>query len=212
MAAAVSTEVINRSQRKHWDLQEEENPTSSSTSCCWKVVCVTCATTPFARLLALELLSKGYAVRLAVPSQGEWETCMEAFERHLQSQRVSVVVLDLVVDTVISLVDAFQGCHGVFHTSSFVDPHSISGYREALVGMEEMVSRKVVEACSRAPSVRNCVFTSSLAACVWIPNSETLTRIDESCWSSEDICKEKKVLLSLKSSTVSEFLLCNNDT
>jgi hypothetical protein len=27
-----------------------------------------------------------------------------------------------------SLCDAFRGCHAVFHTSSFVDPHGISGY------------------------------------------------------------------------------------
>jgi hypothetical protein len=27
-----------------------------------------------------------------------------------------------------SLCDAFSGCHAVFHTSSFIDPHGISGY------------------------------------------------------------------------------------
>lgn len=27
-----------------------------------------------------------------------------------------------------SLCDAFRGCHAVFHTSSFIDPHGISGY------------------------------------------------------------------------------------
>lgn len=27
-----------------------------------------------------------------------------------------------------SLCEAFRGCHAIFHTSSFIDPHGISGY------------------------------------------------------------------------------------
>lgn len=27
-----------------------------------------------------------------------------------------------------SLCSAFRGCHAIFHTSSFIDPHGISGY------------------------------------------------------------------------------------
>lgn len=27
-----------------------------------------------------------------------------------------------------SLCHAFRGCHAVFHTSSFIDPHGVSGY------------------------------------------------------------------------------------
>ena len=26
------------------------------------------------------------------------------------------------------LCDAFRGCHAIFHTSSFIDPHGVSGY------------------------------------------------------------------------------------
>lgn len=38
----------------------------------------------------------------------------------------SVVVAN--VGDVDGLCDAFRGCHAIFHTSSFVDPHGISGY------------------------------------------------------------------------------------
>jgi hypothetical protein len=31
-----------------------------------------------------------------------------------------------------SLVEAFQGCHGVFHTSAFTDPAGLSGYTVSL--------------------------------------------------------------------------------
>lgn len=41
-------------------------------------------------------------------------------------QLESVVVANM--GDVDSLSDAFRGCHAIFHTSSFVDPHGISGY------------------------------------------------------------------------------------
>ena len=42
------------------------------------------------------------------------------------SQLESVVVAKM--GDVESLCDAFRGCHGIFHTSSFIDPRGISGY------------------------------------------------------------------------------------
>lgn len=32
-----------------------------------------------------------------------------------------------------SLSEAFQGCRGIFHTSSFIDPLGLSGYTVSLV-------------------------------------------------------------------------------
>lgn len=32
-----------------------------------------------------------------------------------------------------SLCDAFRGCHAIFHTSSFIDPHGVSGYTVRLL-------------------------------------------------------------------------------
>lgn len=32
-----------------------------------------------------------------------------------------------------SLCDAFRGCHAVFHTSSFIDIHGVSGYSVSLL-------------------------------------------------------------------------------
>lgn len=32
-----------------------------------------------------------------------------------------------------SLCDAFRGCHAVFHTSSFIDPHGVSGYSVSFI-------------------------------------------------------------------------------
>lgn len=42
------------------------------------------------------------------------------------NQLESVVVANM--GDVDSLSDAFRGCHAIFHTSSYIDPHGISGY------------------------------------------------------------------------------------
>ncbi|MBA0548209.1 hypothetical protein Golob_019319 [Gossypium lobatum] len=95
-----------------------------------------------------------------------------------------------------SLCDAFRGCHAVFHTSSFIDPHGISGYSEQKVFLETEVARTVMEACAKAAYIKRCVFTSSLLASIW-RNENIDGIIDDSCWSSEEFCRENKLWLAL---------------
>lgn len=62
-----------------------------------------------------------------------------------------------------------------------------------MVEVEVLVTKNVSQACAITPSVRNCVLTSSLVACVWQDiNSSTI--IDHDCWSDESLCIDKKVL------------------
>lgn len=64
--------------------------------------------------------------------------------------------------------------------------------------LEAKTAEQVVEACVRTESVRKCVFTSSLLACVWRQSYPHRHRfpatVDESCWSDETFCREKKVM------------------
>src|ERR1035437_5925979 len=66
-----------------------------------------------------------------------------------------------------------------------------------MADLEAKAAERVIEACVRTPSVRKCVFTSSLLACVWrqnYPHDRHLpTRLDENCWSDESLCRDKKV-------------------
>ena len=67
--------------------------------------------------------------------------------------------------------------------------------QEHMVNLEVKGSEKTVEACSVTPSVRRCVFTSLLAACIWqrhrfSANSEIV--MDEKFWSDLHLCREKK--------------------
>lgn len=76
-----------------------------------------------------------------------------------------------------------------------------------MADIEARASERVIEACVRTESVRKCVFTSSLLACIWPRQSDRRRRpndfVDESCWSDETICRDKKV--SLMISNADEF-------
>lgn len=57
-------------------------------------------------------------------------------------------------------------------------------------------TENVMEACARTSSVRSCVLTSSLLACIWRDKSRSdlSTLVNHDCWSDEPFCIEKKVL------------------
>jgi hypothetical protein len=63
--------------------------------------------------------------------------------------------------------------------------------------LEAQAAERVIEACVRTESVRKCIFTSSLLACVWRQNyphdRRFPTVIDENCWSDESFCRDNKV-------------------
>lgn len=61
--------------------------------------------------------------------------------------------------------------------------------------IEVKATENVIKACSRTPSVRNCVLTSSLLACVWRDGiSHDLSPvINHESWSDESLCIDKKV-------------------
>ena len=60
--------------------------------------------------------------------------------------------------------------------------------------LETEAARKVIEACSRAAYVKRCVFTSSLLASVWTDDDDRTGIINESCWSDEEFCRDRKVI------------------
>ena len=62
--------------------------------------------------------------------------------------------------------------------------------------LEAQAAERVIEACVRTESVRKCVFTSSLLACMWRQNyphdRRFPTIIDENCWSDESFCRDNR--------------------
>lgn len=68
--------------------------------------------------------------------------------------------------------------------------------QKSMAEIEVKVTEDVMEACARTPSVRNCVLTSSLLACMWRgddPDGNLPSVINHDSWSDESVCLNKKV-------------------
>ncbi|OVA07581.1 3-beta hydroxysteroid dehydrogenase/isomerase [Macleaya cordata] len=181
-----------------------------------KLVCVTSGASFLGLAIVNRLLNCGYSVRILIENQEDLEK-LEQTERFVgggggstiignhysnNNRRIGGATAEVVmakVAEVESLCEAFRGCRGVFHTSAFADPAGISGYSKCMAELEVKASQNVMDACARTASVRKCVFTSSLLACVWRNNvlDDLPPLLDHSCWSEESVCREKKLWLAL---------------
>ncbi|KAK4346298.1 hypothetical protein RND71_032637 [Anisodus tanguticus] len=162
-----------------------------------KKVCVTSGVSFLGIAIVNQLLLRGYSVRVIVEKQEDLEKLREmeiSGEMRQSMNTVEAVMASL--NDVESLSQAFNGCRGVFHTAAFVDPAGLSGYSKSMAEVEVLVSKNVTQACAITPSIRNCVLTSSLLACVWQDLNSSRT-IDHDCWSDESICINKKLWYAL---------------
>ncbi|KAF6157383.1 hypothetical protein GIB67_004321 [Kingdonia uniflora] len=157
-----------------------------------KLVCVTSGVSYLGLAIVNRLLNRGYSVRIAVDNQEELEKL-----REMNFNRVSAVTAKMT--DVNSLFEAFNGCRGVFHTSAFIDPAGVSGYTKYLGELEMKASENVMKACAMTDSVRKCVFTSSLLACIWRNDApqDFPNVVDHNSWTEESICIDKKLWFAL---------------
>ncbi|CAM8884528.1 unnamed protein product [Rhodiola kirilowii] len=160
-----------------------------------KIVCVTSANSHLSSLIVKELLGHGYLVRVTLQHHVDFEEMKLLISQEEMNQLENVMVAKM--GDVEALCEAFRSCHAIFHTSSFIDPHGLSGYSERMAFLETEASKNVIEACARTAYVKRCIFTSSLLASVWNDSDSTDVVIDEACWSDEDFCYENKLWLAL---------------
>ncbi|KAF7819573.1 cinnamoyl-CoA reductase-like SNL6 [Senna tora] len=165
------------------------------------LVCVTCGASYLGMALANQLLLRGYSVRIAAHSSDDMDKLkeMESSEEMKTKGHFQIVMAKL--NDVESLQQAFQGCRGVFHTSAFTDPAGLSGYTKSMAEIEVMVTENVMEACAKTTSVKRCVVTSSLSACLWQDNAQSESElspvINHGSWSSDPLCFNKKLWYAL---------------
>lgn len=160
-----------------------------------KLVCVTSGNSYLGAYLVKALLAHGYLVRVTIQNQVCFEDMMELIGEEEMEKLESVVVVR--IGDLGSLCDAFKGCHAIFHTSSFIDPHGVSGYTERMAFLESEGASNVIEACGRAAYVKRCIFTSSILSAIWTTDQRDSSRVDESCWSNEEFCRQNKFWLAL---------------
>ncbi|KAK9104456.1 hypothetical protein Scep_021300 [Stephania cephalantha] len=182
-------EEVDEERRGGEDEEEEEED---------RLVCVTSGISYLGIAVVDSLLKCGYSVRVAVDKDEDLEKMREMEIFGEWGNGVSAVTSNLT--DVKSLCEAFNGCRGVFHTSAFADPSGVSGYTKCMADLEVKASESVLEACARTESVKKCIFTSSLLACIW-HNNNTLSSIptvlDHKCWSDESVCRDKKLWFAL---------------
>ncbi|XP_010425566.1 PREDICTED: cinnamoyl-CoA reductase-like SNL6 [Camelina sativa] len=181
---------FKRSEKSIYDYNlDEDNP---------KVVCITDGVTFVGRAIVERLLLHGYTVRVIVNTPDELER-VRVMKDEMAKFYGRIEAVSAKLTEIESLVDAFDGCYGVFHTSGFIDPSGVSGYSKYMAEIEAKVSENVMNACSMTQSVRRCLMTSSLLACLWQNNTQLDRRsvIDHSSWSDESLCKDKKLWYAL---------------
>ncbi|XP_022741537.1 cinnamoyl-CoA reductase-like SNL6 isoform X2 [Durio zibethinus] len=165
-----------------------------------KLVCVTSGVSFLGLALVNRLLLHGYSVRILVDNQDvERLREMEISGEIMMACKNKISVVMAKPTEIQGLIEAFDGCRGVFHTSAFTDPAGISGYSKSMAEIEVKASENVMKACARTTSVRNCVLTSSLLACIWRDSSQhdLPPLVNHDCWSDESLCMDKKLWYAL---------------
>ncbi|XP_057467969.1 cinnamoyl-CoA reductase-like SNL6 [Actinidia eriantha] len=163
-----------------------------------ELVCVTSGNSYLGSHVVKKLVARGYLVRVTVQNQVDFEDMKELIREEEMKLLESVVVAKM--GDLDSLSEAFRGCHAIFHTSSFIDPHGVTGYTERMAFLETEGAKNVIEACAMAAYVKRCIFTSSLLACIWNGNYVDKV-VDEGCWSDEEFCRQNKLWLALGKTT-----------
>ncbi|KAJ9135327.1 hypothetical protein P3X46_032526 [Hevea brasiliensis] len=165
-----------------------------------KLVCVTSGVSFLGLAIVNCLLRRGYSVRIIIHSEEEMEKLRELeVSGEMRTINNSIKAVVAKITEIESLLKAFEGCRGVFHTAAFTDPAGLSGYTKSMAEIEVKATENVMMACSRTSSVRNCVLTSSLLACVWRDSTTQglSPAINDESWSDESLCMDKKLWYAL---------------
>ncbi|XP_068649148.1 tetraketide alpha-pyrone reductase 1 [Aristolochia californica] len=163
-------------------------------------VCVTGASGYLASWLVKRLLLCGYHVRGTVRDPGNHKKLAHLWTLEGAEERLELVKADLMDEG--SFDDAVMGCEGVFHTASPVigvksDP-KVEILDPAIKG-----TLNVLTSCKKNPSLKRVVLTSSSAAVRVKEDIDPSIPLDESSWSSVDLCQKFEIWYAL-SKTLAE--------
>lgn len=144
-------------------------------------VCVTGAGGFIASWLVKRLLEKGYTVR------GTVRNPVDPKNDHLRAlegaaDRLTLVRADLLDPD--SLLAAFSGCEGVFHTASPVTDDPEKMIEPAIRGTRHVMT------VAADTGVKRVVFTSSIGTVYMNPYRDPNEPVDDTCWSDLEYCKK----------------------
>ncbi|KZV40831.1 hypothetical protein F511_23153 [Dorcoceras hygrometricum] len=167
-----------------------------------QVVCVTGASGYIASWLVKFLLEDGYTVNATVRNLSDPNKVAHLKDLEGAEERLQLFEADLSEDG--SFDSAVHGCQGVFHTAS-------PAFLEATDPQAELIepavkgTLNVLKSCSKAPSVRRVVLTSSLAAVAFNRSPKGPTVVVDETWFSDPVfCEEIKSWYSLSKTLAEE--------
>ncbi|CBI40601.3 hypothetical protein VitviT2T_020115 [Vitis vinifera] len=167
-----------------------------------KVVCVTGAAGFVASWLVKLLLQRGYTVRATVRDPNDPKKTEHLLSLDGAKERLRLFKADLLEEG--SFDPVVDGCDGVFHTASPV-VMQVTDPQTELIDPALKGTINVLRSCSKVPSVKRVVVTSSMSAVE--QNGKPLTPeviIDESWFSDAVLCKESKLWYKLSKTLAEE--------
>ncbi|KAK6118701.1 hypothetical protein DH2020_047558 [Rehmannia glutinosa] len=155
-------------------------------------VCVTGAAGFVASWLIKRLLLSGYHVIGTVRDPGDDKKVGHLWRLSGARERLQLVKGDLMVEG--SFDEAIMGCHGVFHTASPVLGLPINSDPKAEILQPAIDGTlNVLRSCKKNPSLRRVVLTSSSSTVRARDDFDPGVPLDESSWSSEELCERLKI-------------------
>lgn len=157
-------------------------------------VCVTGASGFIASWLIKRLLESGYNVIGTVRDPGDEKKIGHLLELEGAKERLKLVRADLIEED--SFDNAIMGCEGVFHVASPVYFGPMSDPKSELVNPAVKGTLNVLRSCKKNQMLKKVILTSSTAAAsrpAVIPEEA----LDETSWSSTELCEELKIWYSL---------------
>lgn len=173
-------------------------------------VCVTGASGFLASWLIKRLLLSGYQVIGTVRDPENEKKLAHLWNLEGAKERLQLVKADLM--EMGSFDDAIFGCHGVFHTASPVLRPSSDPKIEILEPAVEG-TLNVLRSCKKNPCLKRVILTSSSSAVRVRDDFDPLVPLDESSWSSVEICERLQIWYAL-SKTLAEnaaWEFCNKN-
>ncbi|KAL8500852.1 hypothetical protein ACS0TY_020438 [Phlomoides rotata] len=155
-----------------------------------KVVCVTGGSGYVATWLVKLLLQRGYTVKATVRHLRDPRRFNHLKALDGADERLELVEANLLEDG--SFDSAVDGCDGVFHTASPVSPGTTDPQAE-LIDPALKGTLNVLRSCSKVPSIKRVVLTSSTAAILRNRNPQGPDVVVDETWFSDPVfCEEIK--------------------
>lgn len=158
-------------------------------------VCVTGASGYLASWLVKRLLLSGYHVIGTVRDPGNEKKLGHLWRLEGAKERLQLMKADLMEEG--SFDDAIMGCDGVFHTASPVLGRPTSDPKAEVLNPAVEGTLNVLQSCKKNPSLRRVVLTSSSSALRVRDDHDPQIPLDESSWSSVELCERLKIWYAL---------------